>query len=151
MSLELITISLFLTLTFSGLNTDLFVILLQSSQVLTSLRELTFLHTLTDIPVDERALGVHEIEFVVDTGEHLRNSGRVGDHTHSTHDLCQVATRNNGRGLVVDTALETSGRPVNKLDGPLGLDGSDRGVDVLGDDITTVHQATGHVLSVTRI
>ena len=54
-------------------------------------------------------------------------------------------------GLVVDTALETSGRPVDELDGTLGLDGGHRRVDVLGHNITTVHQAARHVLTVTGV
>jgi len=37
------------------------------------------------------------------------------------------------------------------LDGAFGLDGSDSGVDILGDDVTTVEHAAGHVLAVTRI
>merc|ERR1711982_168416 len=135
MSLELITISLLLTFTFGGLDTDLFVVLLEGSQVLTSLGELTFLHTLTDIPVDEGTLGVHQVEFVIDTREHLGDSGRVGDYADSAHDLGQVATGDDRRRLVVDTALETGGRPVDELDGPLGLDGGNGGVDILGDDI----------------
>jgi hypothetical protein len=53
--------------------------------------------------------------------------------------------------LVVDTALESGRAPVDKLNGTLGLDGSDGGVDVLGDNITTVHHAASHVLSVTRV
>jgi hypothetical protein len=32
------------------------------------------------------------------------------------------------------------------LDGTFGLDGGDSGVDILGDDITTVHHATSHVI-----
>jgi len=101
--------------------------------------------------VDEGTLGVHKIELVIDAGEHLRDGGGVGDHAHSAHDLGEIATGDDGRGLVVDTALEAGGGPVDELDGALGLDGSDGGVDVLGDDITTVHEAAGHVLSVTRI
>lgn len=34
---------------------------------------------------------------------------------------------------------------------PLGLDGGNGGVDVLGDDITTVQHATSHVLSMSWI
>merc|ERR1740139_1843105 len=34
----------------------------------------------------------------------------------------------------VDSALETGRAPVDELDGPLGLDGGDGGVDILGDD-----------------
>merc|ERR1719350_92580 len=149
--LELITISFFLSFTFGGLDTDFLVILLEGGQILTSLGELTFFHTLTDVPMDEGTLGVHEIELVIATGEDLSDSGRVGDHADCTHDLGQITTRNNGRRLVVDTALETSGGPVDELDGTLGLDGSDGCVDILWHNITTVHHAAGHVLSVTRV
>jgi hypothetical protein len=47
--------------------------------------------------------------------------------------------------------LLTSRAPINELDGTLGLDGGNGGVDILWNDITTEHQATGHVLSVTRV
>ena len=47
--------------------------------------------------------------------------------------------------------LESSWAPVHELDGPLGLDGGDRGVDVFRHDVTTIQQATGHVFAVTRI
>jgi len=53
--------------------------------------------------------------------------------------------------LVVDTALEASWAPVDELDSALGLDGSNSRVDILRDDITTVHHAASHVLTVTRI
>merc|ERR1712060_457498 len=151
MRLELVTISLLLSLTFGGLDSDLLVILLEGGQILTSLGELTFLHTLTDVPMDEGTLGVHEIELVIDAGEHLSDSGGVGDHAHGAHDLGQIATRNDRRRLVVDSALESGGGPVDELDRALGLDGRDGRVDILRDNITTVHQAAGHVLSVTRI
>jgi hypothetical protein len=101
--------------------------------------------------VDERTLGVHKIELVVETGEDLSDSGRVGDHAASALDLGQITTGNDGRGLVVDTALEAGGRPVHELNGTLGLDGSNSGVDILGDDITTVHKADSHVLTVSRV
>ena len=44
--------------------------------------------------------------------------------------------------------LESCGTPVNKLDGPLGLDGCDGVVDVLGDHVASVEHAAGHVLAV---
>ena len=50
-----------------------------------------------------------------------------------------------------DAHLETSWAPVDELDGPLGLDGGDSRVDVLGHHITTVQQAASHVLAVTGI
>jgi len=101
--------------------------------------------------VDESSLGVHEIEFVVDSGEDFGDGGRVGDHADGSHDLGEITTGNNGRGLVVNSALETSRAPVNELDGSLGLDGGDSGVDILGDDITSVHEAASHVLSVSGV
>ena len=48
------------------------------------------------------------------------------------------------RGLVADTKLETGRAPIDELDGPLCLDETDGGVRVLGDDITTVEESTGH-------
>jgi hypothetical protein len=63
----------------------------------------------------------------------------------------KITTGHDGWWLVVDTALETSGAPVDELDSTLGLDGGHSGVDVLGDDITTEHHTTGHVLTVTGV
>merc|ERR1719273_643208 len=143
--------ALFLTLTFGGLDTDLLVILLEGSEILTSLRELTFFHTLTDVPMDEGTLGVHEIELVIDSGEDLSDGSGVGDHADGAHDLGEVTTWDNSGWLVVDTALETGWAPIDELDGSLGLDGGDSGVDILGDNITSVHKAAGHVLSVSWV
>merc|ERR1712203_325426 len=101
--------------------------------------------------MDEGTLGVHEIELVVNAREDLGNGRGVGDHAHSAHDLRQVTTRDDRGRLVVDTALEPSGGPVDELHGTLGLDGGDGRVDILRHNITTVHEAAGHVLTVTRI
>eukprot|EP00054_Salpingoeca_dolichothecata_P031339 m.263169 g.263169 ORF g.263169 m.263169 type:complete len:467 (+) comp26822_c0_seq1:96-1496(+) len=146
-------IGLLLVFTFAivGVHANFFVILLEGSQILTGLGEFTFLHTFTDIPVNEGTLGVHEIELVVKTSPGLSNGGGVAQHGHSTLHLGQVTAGDNGGGLVVDTDLETGGAPVDKLDGALGLDGGNGSVDVLGDDITTVQHAAGHVLAMTRI
>ena len=101
--------------------------------------------------MDEGTLGVHEIELVVNSGEDLSDGSGVGDHADGAHDLGEVTTWDDGGWLVVDTALEASWAPVDELDGSLGLDGGDSGVDILGDDITSVHEAASHVLSVARI
>ena len=101
--------------------------------------------------MDEGSLGVHEIELVVEASRHFADGGGVGDHDDRALHLGEVATRDDGRRLVVDAALEAGRAPVDELDGALGLDGGDGGVDVLGDDVTTVHKNAGHVLSVTRI
>ena len=125
-----------------GLGADLLVVLLEGSKVLTGLGELTLLHTLADVPVDERTLGVHEVELVVEAGQHLRDGGGVGDHAHGAHHLGEVAARHNRRGLVVDADLEAARRPVDELDRALGLDGGDGGVDVLRDDVAAVQKGT---------
>mmetsp|Transcript_13339 Transcript_13339/g.19237 ORF Transcript_13339/g.19237 Transcript_13339/m.19237 type:complete len:474 (-) Transcript_13339:76-1497(-) len=148
---SLILLLAFLAFSFGSLGADLFVVLLEGGKVLAGLGEFAFLHAFTDVPVDERTLGVHEVELVVDAGQSLGDSGRVGNHAASAHDLGEVASGDDGRGLVVDTALEAGGAPVDELDGALGLDGGDRGVDVLGDDVTAVHQAARHVLAVAGI
>jgi len=144
-------LSLILPASLGGLSTDLLVILLEGSKILTSLGELTLLHTFSDVPVDEGTLGVHEIELVVNAGEDLSDGSGVGQHADGTLDLGKVTTGDDGGGLVVDTALESSGAPVDELDGTLGLDDGDGGIDVLGDDVTTVHQTASHVLSVTGV
>jgi hypothetical protein len=134
-----------------GVRANLLVILLKGSQIFTSLGELTFLHTLTDVPVDEGTLGIHEIELVVKTSPGLGDGGGVGKHAHGTLNLGEVTTRDDGRGLVVDTDLETGRAPVDELNGALGLDGGNSSVGVLGNNITTVQQTAGHVLAVTGV
>jgi len=114
-SLELITVALFLAFTFGGLDADLFVILLEGGQIFTGLGEFTFFHTFTDVPVNEGTLGVHKIELVVDAGEHLSDGGGVGNHAAGAHNLGEIATGDDGGRLVVDAALETRGRPVDEL------------------------------------
>merc|ERR1719154_884697 len=53
--------------------------------------------------------------------------------------------------LVVDANLEASGAPVHKLDASLGLDGGDGRIDVLGDHVSPVEHAAGHVLAVAGV
>ncbi|KAI7091893.1 Tubulin alpha [Hortaea werneckii] len=83
--------------------------------------------------------------------QRLGNGGRVGQHADCTVDLGEIAVRHHLRGLVADAQLEASRAPVNELDGTLGLEGGDGSVGVLGHDITTVEQASGHVLAVARV
>ena len=88
---------------------------------------------------------------MVKTSPGLGDGGGVAQHAHGTLHLGQIATGDNGGWLVVDANLEASGAPVDELDGTLGLDGSNGGVDVLGDNVSTVQHAAGHVLAVTGI
>ena len=148
---NLIFIFFLVLLCFGRIDTDFFVVLLESSQILTSLGEFSFLHTLSDVPMDESTLGVHQIELVVETSPGLGDGCGVAQHADGTLNLCKITTRDDGGWLVVDTNLEASWTPVNELDGTLGLDGSDGGVDILGDDITSVEETACHVLAVTGI
>merc|ERR1711975_137760 len=148
---RLILLTLLLALAFHGLSTNLLVILFECCQILAALRELAFLHTFTDIPVDECTLRVHEVELVVHACEHLGDRGGVCDHAACTLHLGEITTRNNSRWLVVDTTLEASWAPVDELDGALGLDSSNGSINILWYDVTAVHHAAGHVLSVARI
>ena len=47
--------------------------------------------------------------------------------------------------------FESSGAPIHKLDGALGLDGGNGSIDILGHNITSVQEATGHVFAMTGI
>jgi hypothetical protein len=53
--------------------------------------------------------------------------------------------------LITDTNLETSWAPVNELNSAFCLKSSNSSVNILRDNITTVQQASSHVLSVTGI
>nr|ACN31580.1 unknown [Zea mays] len=140
-----------LNLLLQGVAGNLLVIALEGSQVLTGLGEFTLLHTLTNVPVDESTLGVHEVELVVESGPGLGDGGGVGQHADSALEVGKVAVGDLLGRLVADTDLETSRAPVDELDGALGLERGDGSVGLLGDDITTVQQASGHVLAVAGI
>jgi len=105
------------------------------------------INTVRNLPVDESPLGVHQVELVVQPGPSLRNGSGIGEHADSPRDLGKISSRNSCWGLVVDSNFETSGAPVYKLDASLGLDGCNGGIDILGDNISTVQKAAGHVLA----
>ena len=99
----------------------------------------------------EGALGVHQVELVVQAGPGLGDGGGVGQHADGAGDLGEIAAGHHGRRLVVDAHLEAGRTPVDELDAALGLDGGDGGVDVLGDNVATVEHAASHVLAVARV
>merc|ERR1711977_280697 len=101
--------------------------------------------------MDESSLSVHEIKLVVYAAKNLCNGRGIGNHADGTHDLRQIAARYDRRRLVVNPALKSCGTPVDELNGPLRLDSCDRGIDVLRDDIPSVHHATRHILAMTRV
>merc|ERR1712178_215369 len=146
-SSELVTIAFLFTLTLSSLDANFLIVLLQCCEIFTGLTEFTLFHTFTHVPMHKGTLTVHEIELVVDTGEDFCNGCGVADHAASTHDLGQVTAWHHGRRLVVDATLEPGWRPIDKLNGPLGLNSSDRGIHIFGHHINTVHHAACHVLA----
>ena len=93
----------------------------------------------------------HQIELVIDAREDLTDGGGVGQHAASPLESGNIASLRSHRGLRVDTALETSGRPIHKLDAPVGLDLGNRSSHVLGYNISSVHHTDGHVLAVSGI
>uniref|UniRef100_A0A182QQ35 Tubulin alpha chain n=1 Tax=Anopheles farauti TaxID=69004 RepID=A0A182QQ35_9DIPT len=116
--------------------------------------ELLYCFICSDVAVGEMhegTLGVHQIELVVQTSPGLGDGRGVGQHAHGTLHLGQIASRHDGRGLVVDANLETGRTPVDELDRALRLDGGDGRVNVLRHNISTVQHAAGHVLAVTRV
>ncbi len=72
----------------------------------------------------EGMLGIHEMKLMINATWGLGNGGSVGNHANHALDGSQIPTRNERVWLVVDLALESSGTPINKLDGALCLDGS---------------------------
>merc|ERR1711972_1023571 len=60
-----------LLLALARLSANLLIVLLEGGEVLAGLGELALLHALADVPVDEGALGVHQVELVVDAREEL--------------------------------------------------------------------------------
>merc|ERR1719476_1183410 len=148
---ELITIALLFALTLRRLDSDLLVILLECREVFAGLREFALLHTFTDVPVHKSALGIHEVELVVDARKDLGNSGAVGNHAASAHYLGQVTTWDHSGRLVVDATFKAGRTPIHKLNGALRLNRGNRGVDIFGHHVPAVHHAAGHVFAMARI
>merc|ERR1712228_763908 len=68
---ELVTVAFFLALALRRLDPDFFVVLLERREVLTCLGELALLHALSDVPMHEGSLRIHEVELVINAGEDL--------------------------------------------------------------------------------
>ena len=64
-----------------------------------------------DSPVDEGALGVHEIELSVQPRPGVDDGRRVGEGADGAGHLGQVAARHHRRRLVVDPHLEARRTP----------------------------------------
>jgi len=141
----------FFSFSFSGFDSDFFVIFFEGSKIFSSFREFSFFHTFSDVPVDKGSFGVHKIEFVIKSGEDFSDGSRVTDHADGSHNFSEITSGDNGRGLVIDTNFESSGAPVNELDGSFSFDGSDGSIDVFGDNISSVKHGASHVFSVSGV
>merc|ERR1712063_131390 len=106
--LKLVAIAFFFTFSFCGLDTHLLVVFLQSRKVLAGLAEFSLFHAFADVPMHKGTLAVHEVELVINAGEHLRDRGGITDHATCAHDFSEIATRHDSRRLIIDAALETS-------------------------------------------
>merc|ERR1719317_1266923 len=104
----LIFISFSIILSFSRVKANLLIILLESSKILTSFRELSLLHSLSNIPVNKSSLGIHEVKLVVQPSPGFSNSCGIGEHTDCTRNLGSVSSRHNCWWLVVAMAAFTS-------------------------------------------
>merc|ERR1719221_1042952 len=88
---ELVAVAFFLALTLRRLDPNFFVVLFECREVLARLGELALLHALSDVPMHEGSLRIHEVEFVVNAREDLGDRCGVADHATSAHDLGQIA------------------------------------------------------------
>jgi len=68
----------------------------------------------------------------------------LGQHAQTPGDFGKISAGHKRWWFVGDTQFETSRAPIDELDGTLGLDLSDGGVDVLWCDISTVQQTASH-------
>jgi hypothetical protein len=76
---------------------------------------------------------------------------RLLKNIQSTVDLGKITTWNLLRWLIADTNLESSWAPVDELNGALGLESGNSSVNILWNNISTIEQAGGHILSALRI
>merc|ERR1739843_47718 len=79
---------------------NLLVVLLEGGHILPGLGELSLLHALTHVPVDEGPLGVHEVKLVIQPGPGLGDGGGVGEHADSSLHLGQVPSWDDSWWLV---------------------------------------------------
>jgi hypothetical protein len=140
-----------LSLCFRSVGSNLLVILFEGCKIFTGFGEFSLLHTLTNVPVNEGSLGIHEVELVVNSLEHLSNGGGVGKHQKSSVNLGQITSWDRSRGLGVESTLESSGTPIDELDGSLSLHNGNSRSDILRNDVSSVHETASHVLSVSGI
>ena len=88
---------------------------------------------------------------MVQSREDFSNGSGVGNHADSSHDFGEVTSGDHSGGLIIDTNFETSRAPVNELNGSLGFNGSNGGIDIFGDHITSVEHRASHVFTMSGV
>ena len=130
---------------------NLLIILLKRRKVLAGFRKLAFFHTLTDIPMYECALRVHEVKLVVESAPGFGDGSGVRQHADGAVNWGKFAARYTNGLLVIDAKFETGWAPLDEVEGGLGLEGSNGGSAVARNDVAAVEEGDGHVLAVTRV
>merc|ERR1719481_2103234 len=96
----------------------------------------------------EGTLGVHKIKLVVEPRPCFGNSCGVAQHADSPLHLGKISSGDDSGWLIVDSNFESRRAPVHELNTTFRFNGGDGSVDVLGDNISPVEEAAGHVLAV---
>lgn len=89
--------------------------------------------------------------LMIKTSPGFSDSSSVWKHANSTRYFSEISPRYDSWRLVVDSDFEASWTPINELNRAVGLDSSDRSIDILRNDITTIEKTYSHILAMTRI
>merc|ERR1712025_1207179 len=93
------------------------IVFLQESKVFPCFRELSFLHTFTNIPVHKSSLGIHQVILCVDTfSKNTTNSYIVPNHGNIFLRQGGDVSANKRSRNFVKTDLETCWTPLNEAD-----------------------------------
>lgn len=105
---------------------------------------------------------------MIESRPSLSNSSRIREHANSSLELGKISSGNYGRGLIVDSHLrmdygrfspqgkcgrylESSGAPVDELNGSLSLNERNGRIDVFWNDVPSIEKTASHVLSIPGI
>merc|ERR1712012_827819 len=93
------------------------------------------------------SLCIHQVKLVVKPCPCLHDGCGVCQTTNSSLDFGQICARHHCWWLVIDAYFESSWAPINKFNRFRCLDGCNGGIDVLGDNISSVQETDGHVFA----
>ena len=70
--------------------------------------------------MDECSLGIHQVEFVIESSPGFGDGSGVTQHADRTLNLSQVTAGNHGRRLIIDTDLNINNNINKRLRGRCG-------------------------------